>query len=154
MSKAKVVLVLTMAVVAGGCAMWSENSRPALLAGDADIALFQTRTSKNVSKLSEADGSTNGGGSTAAPTGGGTITLDPSQLMGLVKATVEASRSAQPKDEIQPRSAVVYYTVVRGDNLWDISRKYGTTVEALKRANGIRGTMIRPGQMLRIPQGK
>lgn len=44
------------------------------------------------------------------------------------------------------------YTIQPGDNLTKIARKYGTTVELLRVANGIRGDMIRAGQKLRIPK--
>ena len=43
------------------------------------------------------------------------------------------------------------HTVVAGDSLWGISRKYGTTVEAIQAANGLTGTTIRTGQQLAIP---
>lgn len=43
------------------------------------------------------------------------------------------------------------YTVRAGDTLWGIAQMHDTTVEALTRANGIRGATIRPGQELRIP---
>lgn len=41
--------------------------------------------------------------------------------------------------------------VTRGDTLWDIARRVGTTVAALKQVNGLRSTTIMPGQVLRIP---
>ncbi|MGE9267910.1 MAG: LysM peptidoglycan-binding domain-containing protein [Verrucomicrobiales bacterium] len=44
------------------------------------------------------------------------------------------------------------HTVVAGDSLWGISRKYGTTVEAIQAANGLEGTLIRTGQTLTIPR--
>ena len=44
------------------------------------------------------------------------------------------------------------HTVVAGDSLWGLSRKYGTTVEAIQAANGITGTNIRTGQTLTIPR--
>jgi membrane-bound lytic murein transglycosylase D len=54
----------------------------------------------------------------------------------------------------QPQSDETLYTVRRGDTLYDIARKFGTTVGALKRANGIRGSRIYPGDMLRIPANR
>ena len=43
------------------------------------------------------------------------------------------------------------YTVQPGDTLWLISQRYGTTVEALKRLNGLTGDMLYIGQILKIP---
>lgn len=40
------------------------------------------------------------------------------------------------------------HTVRRGESLGSIANKYGTSVSALKRLNGLRGDMIRPGQTL------
>lgn len=40
-----------------------------------------------------------------------------------------------------------------GDSLYTISRSYGTTVEALRSANGLTGDSIYPGQKLYIPGG-
>jgi LysM repeat protein len=43
------------------------------------------------------------------------------------------------------------HTVQRGDTLFNISRRYGTSVSALRRANGINGDLIRIGETLMIP---
>ena len=43
------------------------------------------------------------------------------------------------------------HTVVRGDTLYSIARRYGTTVDALMRANRLAGTNIYVGQRLVIP---
>jgi len=43
------------------------------------------------------------------------------------------------------------YKVTTGDNLYDIARKYGTTVEELKTINGLRGDTIYVGQELIVP---
>ena len=42
-----------------------------------------------------------------------------------------------------------YYKVRRGDCLGKIARKYGISITRLKQLNGIKGNMIRPGQVLR-----
>ncbi len=43
---------------------------------------------------------------------------------------------------------VVKYRVKRGDSLKRISRKFGVSVKALKRWNGLKGSRLKPGQML------
>lgn len=45
-----------------------------------------------------------------------------------------------------------YYTVKKGDSLWVIARRCGTSVAALKRANNLRSEMLKPGQVLRVPR--
>ena len=43
-------------------------------------------------------------------------------------------------------------TVRRGDSLWTIARRHGTTVETLQSANNLRGSRIYAGQTLEVPQ--
>ena len=43
------------------------------------------------------------------------------------------------------------HTVSKGDTLYSISRNYGTTVSALRQANGISGSLIRIGERISIP---
>lgn len=45
----------------------------------------------------------------------------------------------------------VVYVVQRGDTLYSIARRYGSTVEAVKAANGLASNHISPGQQLIIP---
>lgn len=46
------------------------------------------------------------------------------------------------------------YTVRKGDTLWDIARKFGTTPQKIAQINGIRKTdFLRPGQKLKIQKG-
>lgn len=47
----------------------------------------------------------------------------------------------------------VEYTVRAGDTLWELSRRYGTTVEAIMQANGLTNSFLQIGQVLRIPVG-
>ena len=47
--------------------------------------------------------------------------------------------------------ATTGHTVVKGDTLWGLSKRYGTTVEAIQQANGLTSHTIRDGQTLQIP---
>lgn len=43
------------------------------------------------------------------------------------------------------------YTVRAGDTLWLLARRFGTTVEAIMRLNGLQSDFLQIGQVLRIP---
>ena len=43
------------------------------------------------------------------------------------------------------------YTVVKGDNLYQIALKFDTTVDALKTLNGLNNNVLSIGQVLKIP---
>jgi len=61
--------------------------------------------------------------------------------------------SSKPAVKTTPKSkAPIRYTVKKGDTLWAISRKYKTTVTAIQRANGIKGTNLKIGRTLIIPR--
>lgn len=53
--------------------------------------------------------------------------------------------------ESRSRATPGTYTVRRHDTLWEIARRHGTTPRALRRANQLASTIIRPGQELRLP---
>ena len=43
------------------------------------------------------------------------------------------------------------HVVRRRDTVWRIARRYGTTPEDILQVNGLRSSVIRPGQVLKIP---
>jgi len=45
-----------------------------------------------------------------------------------------------------------WYRVRRGDNLYHIARKFGTSVWKIKRVNNLNSNLIHPGDRLRIPR--
>ena len=53
---------------------------------------------------------------------------------------------------VKPKPKVVKYTVKKGDSLGRIASKHGIGLSSLRRANGISGDLIRPGQVLTIPR--
>lgn len=51
-----------------------------------------------------------------------------------------------------PASANRKHTVAKGDTLYNISRRYGTTVDRLKQLNGLTSNTISIGQVLRVDE--
>lgn len=49
-----------------------------------------------------------------------------------------------------PTGAIQYHTIVSGDTLWALSRKYGVTVQELMEWNGLTSSDIKKGQKLRV----
>jgi LysM repeat protein len=75
----------------------------------------------------------------------------------LLLANAVAASNGEPSDG--PAEGVEYL-VVTGDTLWDIAAVYTPsgedvrdTVFDIRRANGLEGSVILPGQVLQIPVG-
>ncbi len=68
----------------------------------------------------------------------------------------ETARRAQPAlvaaGIVDPPTAYVIHRARSGDTLGKLARRYGTTVQAIQRANGLRSTVILARQTYRIPQ--
>jgi membrane-bound lytic murein transglycosylase D len=72
-------------------------------------------------------------------------TIHPGQRLVIPDGSAPAAPTAHPQNQ-------TVYRVRTGDTLYNIARKFGTTVDALRRANGIRGSRIYPGDMIKIPK--
>ena len=75
----------------------------------------------------------------------------------VVKAKPKAKPEAKPKTTVakvkpKPKPKATRYVVKKGDSLSTIASRNGTTVSAIKSANSISGTLIRPGQTLSLPK--
>lgn len=57
----------------------------------------------------------------------------------------EETTTPQPKED-----GPVFHTVDRGDTLWNISQRYQTTVDKVKKLNNLRDNTIRRGMKLRV----
>ncbi len=70
---------------------------------------------------------------------------------------VEIVSSEMPKPPAPPTppsyasTPTARYKVISGDTLFSISRRHGTSVDALKQANSLDSNLIRPGDVLAIP---
>ena len=53
---------------------------------------------------------------------------------------------------VSQTESYIEYTVLPGDTLWAIAKKYKTTVTAIQNLNQLTGTLINVGQILRIPK--
>jgi tetratricopeptide (TPR) repeat protein len=74
------------------------------------------------------------------------------QALALNPNGVEARNGLQAAGGTAPPSpGATTYTVRSGDTLFSISRRFGTTVDALRSANGLSGNRINVNQVLLIP---
>lgn len=62
----------------------------------------------------------------------------------VTKARLDEKQSADGED------SAVYHTVQSGDNLWDIARKYGASVQQIRNLNDLHSSNLRPGQRIRV----
>ena len=73
----------------------------------------------------------------------------------LAEAQEEIKQAPAPTQKSKATKArYKIYKVRRGDSLAKIAKRHGTSVAALKRANGLKGRnpKLRPGQRLKIPK--
>lgn len=63
----------------------------------------------------------------------------------VVKAIKETFNVKKDEEDI------ITYVVKSGDTLWSIARRFGVSVETLRRANGIYSDMLMIGQIIKIP---
>jgi cell wall-associated NlpC family hydrolase len=82
-------------------------------------------------------------------------------IIGLLFANVPGHSKSTVSKQTKPASAhtsrlnsELSYSVQSGDTLYQIARDFGTTPGALKSANGLRSSRIKPGQILAIPATK
>ena len=67
-----------------------------------------------------------------------------------LKIPTKGSTVAQAPKSRKQVAAATHHKVRKGDSLWNIARRYGTTTNDIKRLNGLRGTTLSIGQVLMI----
>lgn len=65
---------------------------------------------------------------------------------------VSTTPKPTPKPTAKPKPKVSRYVVKKGDTLSAIASRQGSSVAAIRKANSISGSIIRPGQSLVIPK--
>lgn len=79
------------------------------------------------------------------------VTVDAiKKLNGLTSDVIQIGQTLKIPADSSP--SYIEYTVRPGDTLWAISRKYNTTVDAIKSLNNLTGNLIDVGQILKIPK--
>ena len=58
-----------------------------------------------------------------------------------------------PRAATRTSPAVQRHRVRSGDTLWDLAKRYGTTVKRIRQTNNLASSSIKPGQQIVIPRG-
>ena len=104
----------------------------------APVLLVQAQT------VAPADASS----SSATPASAAPATPAPAAPTPPVAAPADTNAAPATTPEERPTS----YTIAKGDSLWSIAHKYGTTVVKLRTLNNLKkGALLHPGQVLQIP---
>lgn len=95
-------------------------------------------------------------GSRKAPPAGDSAIVDPGVAPGSPKPAphkpgTNAPAAATPSETPNVALSGTVHTVGKGDSLWAIGKKYGVSVESLKKANGLTKDTVVIGQKLQIP---
>lgn len=72
-------------------------------------------------------------------------------LNGLASDVLHVGQVLKIPSATTPSPSYFEYTVKSGDTLWILSRRFGTTVDAIRSLNGLTSDMLSIGQVLRIP---
>ncbi len=120
--------------------------------GDSEHAVAKTTGTKGKGDSEHAVAKTTGTKSAGSKTSSAKTKpkADPDSEPAAKSSSKTKSGATKPK----AKSSTTHHTVKPGDSLNSIASKYGTTVSALKAANGISGTTIRDGRSLVIPARK
>lgn len=75
----------------------------------------------------------------------------PSGSKSIPSASSSKPKSGSTKSSGTSSKSGGSYTVKPGDSLWEIAHKNKTSVDAIKRANGLKSDALKPGQKLTLP---
>ena len=98
-----------------------------------------------------ASGDSGSGSTTAKPkisSGSGSSGRKSSSSSSKPKPKVVVKAKPKPK----PQSSSVSYTIKKGDTLYGLANRYGTSVAAIKKASGLSSDTLRDGRTVKIPR--
>ncbi|MEK7254827.1 MAG: LysM peptidoglycan-binding domain-containing protein, partial [Bacteroidota bacterium] len=147
-----------------------ENERPRLLSepkveeapvivADEDWMMDEVEPEKpsgnSTGEVGAPKPNTGGNGTTKPSTGGGTSqpgkpTTTKPEPQKPTTPTTQPGTSTGNGANPPTGEAPLYHTVAKGDTLYNVSKRYGTTVDALTKLNNLSGTGISIGQVLRV----
>lgn len=118
-----------------------------------DHSLFLTTRSRYANLFTLKDGDYVGWAQGLSEAGYATDRRYPAKLIGLIEKydlhKYDAEVLGIPFKKVENMS-LVHHTVVKGDTLYNISKRYGLTVEELKKINSLDSSDISIGQALNI----
>lgn len=92
-------------------------------------------------------------GASTAPSTKSTVTKSNSSKTSSYTASNEKSKAKSQKQKSQKKEPAKPKThkVKKGESLYTIAKKYGTSVEALKKANGMKSDKLSEGKTIKLP---
>ena len=67
-----------------------------------------------------------------------------------VENITEIEMEPEDRAEIERRPGIIGYVIREGDELWDLAKRYHTTVEGIREINGMEDSKLEPGEKLLI----
>lgn len=114
----------------------------------------------DASRVYTVEGNTSGASGVIANGGGvckKSYSLSYNRIAGYGRPAYGAKTvQAEPEEAPKKDSSYTFYTVKKGDNLWKIAKSLlgnGNQYKQIQSTNGLKGTLIRIGQKLKIPKG-
>ncbi|MFO7461287.1 MAG: LysM peptidoglycan-binding domain-containing protein [Desulfatiglandales bacterium] len=69
------------------------------------------------------------------------------------RAGIQAPSQLPAGQTAKTAESVGTHVVKRGDSLWKIASSYGTTVRTIQSLNGLKGSRLKVGQVIKVPRG-
>ena len=70
--------------------------------------------------------------------------------MPVTKPAATTAKTPAPAAKTPTKAKETLHTVKSGDTLWEIAKKYGVTVQDLRKLNGAAAAMLTPGEKLKV----